>query len=50
MTKHIIGQAIFQMIIILCFLFLGPKFLPSSYEGEVQKFLPAGTPQVSHIV
>lgn len=29
MTKHILGQAIFQLIIICVFLFAGHHFLPS---------------------
>ena len=50
MTKHIIGQAIFQFIIMMIFLFVGTKFLPSGYAGEVEKFLPADFPHTKEIV
>jgi magnesium-transporting ATPase (P-type) len=34
MTKHILGQAIYQIAVICVFLFLGDKFLPSGYSDD----------------
>lgn len=34
MAKHILGQAIFQIIVMMIFLFLGPKFLVDEITGE----------------
>jgi hypothetical protein len=31
MTKHIIGEAVYQIAVICTFLFVGDKFLPSGY-------------------
>lgn len=36
MTKHIIGQAIYQLIIMLIVLFLGPKFLIEEFDAGKQ--------------
>lgn len=33
MMKHIIGQAIFQLIVLLLLLFIGPSFIPESRDG-----------------
>lgn len=33
MLKHIIGQAIFQLIVLLLLLFLGPSIIPEYKDG-----------------
>lgn len=33
MLKHIIGQAAFQLVILLLLLFLGPSFIPEAKDG-----------------
>lgn len=33
MLKHIIGQAIFQLVILLVLLFVGPSFIPEFKDG-----------------
>ena len=32
MTKHILGEAVYQIAVICAFLFAGDKFLPSGYS------------------
>ena len=34
MTKHILGQAVYQMIVICFALFLGTEFLPSGLDNK----------------
>lgn len=36
MAKHIIGQALYQLIVLLIFLFYGPHFLIDEYNDESQ--------------
>ena len=33
MMKHIVGQAIFQLVVLILLLFLGPQFIPE-YKDE----------------
>lgn len=34
MSKHIIGQSIYQFIVMLVFLFLGTQFLPEELDDK----------------
>jgi len=34
MAKHILGQAVFQIIVMMIFLFIGPKFLPDEITED----------------
>lgn len=34
MTKHILGQAVYQMVVICFALFMGTKFLPSGLNNK----------------
>jgi len=38
MTKHILGQAVFQIAVICVFLFVGERFLPSGYTTDRAKY------------
>lgn len=38
MTKHILGEAVYQIAVICAFLFAGHKFLPSGYTTDTTKY------------
>lgn len=38
MTKHILGEAVYQIAVICVFLFAGDKFLPSGYTTDLTKY------------
>ena len=36
MAKHIIGQSIYQSIVLCIFLFIGPDFLPEEIDSDYE--------------
>lgn len=47
MFKHIIGQAIYQFIVMMILVFLGDKFIPE-YPGKIDNTLFAGHPEYKY--
>lgn len=47
MLKHILGQAVFQLIVMLILIFLGDKFIPE-YPGNYDTSYFAGHPEYKY--